>query len=250
MDLDKIAEDLYALPTDEFTAARDAQVSAARKAKDSELAAQIKALGKPTQTAWIVNQLVRHRPKVIRQLLDLGRALREAQQNLAGPELKKLSGQRRTLLQELAHESRELAQELGHPISASAEQEVASTLGAALADAELAEQLRSGRLTKALDFSSFGDLKSLAAPAPKRAAKDDTKARIAKLEKAQEKAARALAEAETERDGHRERATHLREQLARLEEQLQSSEHAVKEARAQLDDVEAQLDELTASDED
>src|SRR6478735_10130604 len=53
--LDAIAVELYALPPDDFTSARNARAAAA----DRSLAARVKTLRKPTAAAWAVDLLAR-----------------------------------------------------------------------------------------------------------------------------------------------------------------------------------------------
>ena len=53
--LDAIAAELYALPPEEFTEARNARAATA----DRALAASVKALRKPTASAWAVDLLAR-----------------------------------------------------------------------------------------------------------------------------------------------------------------------------------------------
>ena len=55
-DLLEIADELYALGLGEFTPARDAKV---KELKGTPLAAQVKALRKPSTAAWVLNLLVR-----------------------------------------------------------------------------------------------------------------------------------------------------------------------------------------------
>ncbi|MCW2667516.1 MAG: hypothetical protein JWN57_2478, partial [Frankiales bacterium] len=64
-------EDLYALPPEEFTAARDAAARQARADGDRAGAAALKALRKPTAPAHLVNLLVRAEPDLVDQLLEL-----------------------------------------------------------------------------------------------------------------------------------------------------------------------------------
>lgn len=156
MDLDRAIDDLYALPPEDFTAARDAQVAAARESGDGKSAAALRRVRRPSRSAWLANQLVRHRGEELDQLLDLGSALREAQNALAGDDLRRLSAQRRSVVSALARDARELADELGYPVNEAVVREVESTLDAALADHEVADQLRKGRLTAALQHSGFG----------------------------------------------------------------------------------------------
>src|SRR4051812_44776528 len=52
-------DDLFALDPSEFTAARDRLVAELREAGDKGAAAEVKALRRPTVTAWALNQLAR-----------------------------------------------------------------------------------------------------------------------------------------------------------------------------------------------
>jgi hypothetical protein len=69
-----IADELYGLPQDEFTPARDAR---AKKLKaDKELAAAVKRLKKPSVAAWVVNLFVRRESAQVEQVIAVGTALR------------------------------------------------------------------------------------------------------------------------------------------------------------------------------
>ncbi len=72
-------DELYALPLEEFTPARDAAAKALRKAGDKETAARVAKLPKPSPAAWTANQVAREQPDLIEALLDAGAALRAAQ---------------------------------------------------------------------------------------------------------------------------------------------------------------------------
>src|SRR3712207_9525044 len=60
------ADELYGLPPDDFMPARTTYEQQARADGDRELAAEIKALGKPSTAAWVCNVLVRHHREEIR----------------------------------------------------------------------------------------------------------------------------------------------------------------------------------------
>src|SRR6478752_676986 len=123
----EIAVELYALAPEQFTAARDSAAKHARDDGDRDLAATIKHWRRPSLGAWLVNQLVRVHPDELDDLLDLGAALREAQDALDGAELRTLSRQRHQAirgLSELAREQRTIAD--------AAQREFESTLDAAL----------------------------------------------------------------------------------------------------------------------
>jgi hypothetical protein len=156
--VDEVAARLYALPPEEFTAARNEAVAAARAAGDRDLARAIGALRRPTVGAWLVNLLAHQRPDLIGELFTLGGALRAAQRNLRGDELRELSVQRRTMIVALARQARALAIAAGRGVrDALPLAEVETTLGAALADDEVAEQVRLGRLVKTTEYAGFGE---------------------------------------------------------------------------------------------
>ena len=155
VDPDEVADELYALPPDQFTAARNARAQAAKAAGDKETAARIAGLRKPTVLAWLVNMLVRELPDEIGAFLDLGDALREATATLSGPELRQLSGQRHRLVQALVRQARELARQAGHRTTEDVARGLEETLAAALTDPAVAEQLRAGRLTSGLTSTGF-----------------------------------------------------------------------------------------------
>ena len=59
VDLDEVADELYALPPDEFIPARKAREDEAKADGDKALAKEINALPKPSTAAWVCNLLVR-----------------------------------------------------------------------------------------------------------------------------------------------------------------------------------------------
>jgi hypothetical protein len=144
--IDEAADELYGLPPEQFIAARDERVRAARAAGDRELAAALGALRKPTTGAWVVNLLARSQRELLDQLLSLGDELREAQRELQGAALRELATRRQRVVAALVQTARRVAAAAGHPISASTAFDVEQTLHSALADPEVAGQVCSGRL--------------------------------------------------------------------------------------------------------
>ncbi|MEK8226438.1 hypothetical protein NKG05_10745 [Oerskovia sp. M15] len=71
-------DQLFALPLDEFVAARNAAAKQATAAGDSVGAARLRALTKPTVAAWVVNQVARSHAQQIDDLVALGDKLRAA----------------------------------------------------------------------------------------------------------------------------------------------------------------------------
>jgi hypothetical protein len=253
VDLETAANELYALSPDDFIERRQQLVAEARRVRDRELANQIGKLRRPTRSAWLINLLARQEPDKITALFELGTALQEAQQRMAGDELRKLSTERRKSVDGLARRAVELGQEQGYSAPDGAVQEVGQTLQTALGDQEIADLVRTGRLTQAVTYGGFGptDLASafgatLATKAPSTPEKQtptapapapDPKQRRA-AEKAaaeareQATAARQAAEsAESEADAATQQADELADRVESLRTELRQTEAAEREAR-------------------
>ena len=150
-----IAEELYSVPLDAFTPARDERAAEIRTQGDRALAAEVKRLRKPSASAWAVNQLVRHRLDEVQTLLDLGASMREAQDELDRDTLRSLTEQRRTVVRALARRAADLAADLGHRINEQAVTDVEQTLQAAMTDPDAATAVRTGCLLRALATTGF-----------------------------------------------------------------------------------------------
>jgi hypothetical protein len=156
MDLESATDDLYGVIPSEFTAARNAKVAEARKAGLGDVATALKKLRKPSAGAWLANLLVRERSSEIEGLIQLGDGLREPGSTQGGDEIRKVSKQRVDAASKLIRQAKSRAAQLGHPTSASAVEELETTLDAAFADPEAAAKLRQGRLTVGLKYSGLG----------------------------------------------------------------------------------------------
>ncbi len=144
----EVADELYALPLDRFTPARDTRAKEAKG--DKELVAALKALRKPSLAAWVVNLLVRRESAQVEQVLAIGAALREAQEGMDGAELRALTKQRRQLTSAVTGQARALAADEGVRVTQSVSDEVEATLTAGLVDPEAARAVRSGLLVRSL----------------------------------------------------------------------------------------------------
>ncbi|MDP9497942.1 MAG: hypothetical protein M3P46_09835, partial [Actinomycetota bacterium] len=117
--------DLYALPPDQFVAARDAEAREARRGGDRDRARALAALRRPTASAHAVNALARAEPALLEQLVELGEQLAQAQAGGAGAQLRALGEQRRGLVEAVADRA---ATATGRPLSPTARAEVVATL--------------------------------------------------------------------------------------------------------------------------
>jgi len=151
-----VAEQLYGLHPDAFVPARDDAVAAARQAGDRDLARAIARLRRPTRAAWLANLLARERPDQLDGLLALAGDLASAQRTLDGNALRALSAQRNRLVTAMAREGGRLAAQAGDSATESVVRDLAGILDAALADPAVADEVRSGRLTRTVSYSGFG----------------------------------------------------------------------------------------------
>jgi len=230
--VDEIADELYGLDPEDFTAARDA---AARAATDPATGKAIKALRKPTAPAHAVNRLVRDRAADVDRLLALGDDLRTAMAGRGG-DVRELTEQRRALVNELANAA-----------PASTRADVTATFEAATADPELAAAVRSGRLVRPLRYAGFGALPDVSAavatpvrPAAKRSAKQPTTNQPATKQPAAKQAATKTAPPGAELDKARQRVLELAGAADDAQRRYEAAVRVAVEARAQLDAAEAE----------
>src|SRR2546422_9429110 len=80
---EKALDRLYAAPPDRFTAERDA-LAKSLKATDKAAAAAVKALRRPTVTAWALNQVARDHAADLSALFDADAELSRSQREGAG----------------------------------------------------------------------------------------------------------------------------------------------------------------------
>jgi hypothetical protein len=252
VDFDEVADELYGLPPEEFMPARTTYEQQARADGDRALAAEIKALGKPSTAAWVANLLVRHHREEIENLVELGELLREAQESLAGDQLRALDVQRRQLVSALTRQSRALANQQGHPVSSAVGQQVEDTLRAAMSDPEAGEALLEGRLTSPMSYSGMGTvvrpaLRVVPPPREKRPAKQPATERQRSSAEARREEARRAAEERLRREIDEARRA-LEEATAAAEEAADTADderRAAADLAARHDTLVDRAEELT-----
>src|SRR5918996_447150 len=190
---------LFALPPEEFTAARD---ELAKSLEERQAAKEVKALRRPTAAAWAVNQTVRRHPDALERLLAAGREVRSAQRRatsgLSAPTFGKAIAQRRRLVIELTDLATAILEEAGRPAEPQT-RAIANTFEAAAADEAAAEAVAAGRLSKELTppagFEGLGGVEGLEGGAADEAAR-----RAADLERDLARARREAEDADAKRD--------------------------------------------------
>lgn len=78
-DLDHALDDLYGESPATFTAKRDALAKRLKADGDGDASARLKAQRRPTQIAYVLNQLARKHADDLADLVDVGRELARAQ---------------------------------------------------------------------------------------------------------------------------------------------------------------------------
>jgi hypothetical protein len=254
VDLESAVEELYAGSPDDFIEHRKELVVQARAAKDRALVTALGKLRRPTRSAWLVNLYAREAPDELQALLDLGEALQAAQQQLSGPDLRRLSADRGKTLAAATRRAVTLGRDHGYDAPEAARSEVSQTLQAALADPEVASQVRAGRVTQAHTYGGFGfDASTALAPPRDRAPEkepdgaepgDETGTADEERAEAEAEERRAEAEREAERaeaelgaaaeaaDEATERADQLADRVEELRTELERAEAAEAEARS------------------
>ncbi|MGY1745635.1 hypothetical protein [Blastococcus sp. SYSU D00695] len=263
MDLDDVADALYAVPPEQFVAARTARVDEARAAGDRPLATAIGGLAKPSTAAWVVNLLVRAHRDEIRSLVELGGLLREAQESLAGDQLRELNTQRGRLLSALTRQAAAGAREHGATVSSAVSGQVEDTLRAAMADPAAGEAVLAGRLTSPLSYSGMGGVTGIrpalrvvpepAAEPPRRGrradggaagggeAAGDRRAREEERRREREEAARRAAE-----ERHRREVAEAREEARAAAALAEETAERAAQERERADALAAREEELRA----
>jgi hypothetical protein len=162
-DLDATLAALYQLPLEQFVATRDQLARRLRAAGDRTTVRQVAGLRRPPVSAWAANQLAHAAPNAVAELLEVGAALRQAQQDAvagepgAARQLRAASAQLRAAITRLSARAERLLVRAGHAASDATLARLAATLqAAATGDEATRAALAQGRLPGDLDPAGFG----------------------------------------------------------------------------------------------
>lgn len=238
-------DELYKLPLDEFTPARDALAAELRSAGDRDGAARVKKLRKPSLSAWAVNQVAHAEPQKMGELF----ALRDKLEDVSDAKtLRQVSEDRRHLIAELVKRAEGVLKEAGRGTSATTLQAITQTLHAGDTE-EDREQLERGRLSGDLEPSGFGGF-SLG-PSDAFSSSDDDHEEPApdpKLEAKRRRAEELTAEAE-EAEAEAERAeaavVAAENELKRARAQAATARKSAEQTRDHADRAEAEVRRLS-----
>jgi hypothetical protein len=251
MNLDDAADELYALPPEEFVEARNALAKKVKSEGEADVAARIKALRKPTLAAWLTNRLARQHADEVTALAELGERMRKAMSGMDGAALRELTTERKKQVDTLLKAARKIAKDAGQKASPDLIETIAGSLEAAIADPRAAEQLLAARLSHGLQHVGFGAVDDDGEPAEVISLSEARVARGQRLEttrrsrsKADDSAAEEeVEEADDETADEAEEPAGDDDEVAAAERELEQAETAVDDAEEQVDDAEAALDE-------
>lgn len=167
VDVEVDVDTLFSLPLTEFIPARNALAARLKAGGHADAANRVKAIVKPTVSAWAVNQLYwKHRDSFDR-LISAGQRFREAQAQHFGGSAVDMRGpgeQRREALEDLLSLANALLSEAGHSASLDAIRRISTTLEAMSIYALLPDAPAPGRLTADMDPPGFDALAALIPP--------------------------------------------------------------------------------------
>jgi len=235
--LDHELDELYGLPLEDWTRARNDLVARLKKAHQSEDADAVHALRKPSVVAWAVNQLARREERAMRDLLAAGDRLRSVQEDAlrgrgGATEVSRATAAERDAVRRLVSAARELLADRAAPATLD---RIAQTLRSAAVDPHARPLLERGRLDEELAGVGFGPLTAVQPRARPRT--DELKVQrehVKELRAHARELARAAREAEAEAD-------RLERDAAQAREAANAKRVEADEAATELADAESSL---------
>jgi hypothetical protein len=250
-ELDEELDRLFELPPADFTAARNDLVRRLKKAGQSDAAARVQALRKPTIPIWAINQLARRKPDDVETLTAAVDDLRTAQEeSIAGGDparLRAATSTERAALRTLTQQAHDVLEAAGQRPTAAVLERIAATVRSAALDPRGRELLAAGMLVEELESSGFAAFEGMriaprrkpAQRGTKRTGAAELRRRKEQVRKLRERAKKLAAEAaEAERDAERAEAEAVRER--RKADKVAS---AAERARAELEAAEGDATE-------
>ena len=237
-------EALFKLPLAEFTSARNVLAKKLKQQKRDREAEEVRALAKPSVSAWAVNQLYWQHGKDFGRLLNAGSHLaKEQAAQLAGKSanLRRAIDDRRQVLSYLLRLADNLLRNAGHPASPDTLRRIETTLEALSTSPAGLGAPPPGYLTVDLAPLGFGSLAGLVPENPRESRLPDETVKKAEQIRIQKHHA-----ALTERVRTRENDLHQAEEnLRRARTAMEIAERNVLSAAEALKKVREELKDLT-----
>jgi hypothetical protein len=231
--------DLYQLPPEQFTAARDALAKRLRRSGDASAAAEVKRLRRPQPTAWAINRVASSSPALLDEMREAGLALRAAFEQgpgQGGGSARAAQQREREAVSAAVNAAARILESAGEQVNDQKRSRMATTLRASLIDPAVAQQLRTGTLAHDVEISGLGpELNRTASkdtsssPPPKAPRVPPAQAEDDRRQREAEQAGR-LRIAELEADANR-----LARRAARAAAEAERAETIAQQARAQAE---------------
>lgn len=251
-------DDLFKLSLSEFTDARNKLGARLKKDGNANEAARVKALSKPSVSAWAVNQLYWQHREDFDRLLSAGNRFRQAQTSRSASKVAAIRESleaRREELSNLANLAEEILAGAGHNPSLETIRRVTTTLEAISAYASVPDAPAPGRLTHDVDppgFDSFATLIPSAGVSPRTASpavspkpdKAKTKAKVSTVDDVKERKAahqKKLSVAKSEVQAAKRTLNQAITKVKSLEAAQKKAQADVKEAEKQKLQAEQRL---------
>jgi hypothetical protein len=252
--LDDEIDDLFRLPLAEFTGARNVLASRLKKEGRPNDAERVKLLGKPSVSAWTVNQLYWNQREAFDELIATGKRFRPTSRRAGkGMNMRDSLDARREALVQLSDLATELLRDAGHNPSPETIRRVTTTLEALSAYALLSDGPTPGRLTNDVDPPGFESLASFMSgggsivPAPVKASTAKKATVIADVRKVQQA---KIAAAKVSLQDARRSLSDARARAQSLESAHRKANAEAKEAEKYRREAEQRLEKATAASKD
>jgi hypothetical protein len=202
---------LFQLSPPEFVSARNALAAELKKAGRDDVAGRVKALAKPSISAWTVNQLYWKHRAAFEKLLATGERFRQAQAaKLAGrnADIHRLLNERREELSAMARLAVEILQHSSGSAPSGVTRRITATLEALSAYGTLAGAPRAGRLVEDVDPPGFDALAALV-PRVGDGTRGDAPSRVLAFQKEAKPVKGRARSAQDVREKEKQRLAHL-----------------------------------------
>jgi hypothetical protein len=161
--LENEVDALFKVPLNEFISGRKTLAVRLKQGGHTVEADRVKALVKPSITAWAVNQLYWKHQEEFDRLIETGQRFRQAQTSRSAGKMTDMRvslEERREVLSDLSRLADAVLQDAGHNASPDTIRRITTTLEAISAYAALPDGLQPGRLTQDVDPPGFDSLAS------------------------------------------------------------------------------------------
>lgn len=231
---------LFQLPLTEFTGARNTLAAQLKKNGRGDESLLVKAMAKPSISAWAVNQLYWNHREAFDRLLASGERFHQAQTSGKVANMREALDKRREALMDLSDLATSLLRDASHNPSPDTIHRITTTLEGISAYASRDDGPRPGRLTNDVDppgFESFGSF----VPATTKAAGSRRSSGARLLETPSTRAPQSITGAASARQEQAERKLEdaRKAKIAAVKVSLQDAKRSLNEARARAQRLES-----------